>query len=606
MCGIYVSNIVENASEAKSKLEQIKFRGPDCTGILEVGNIVFGHLRLAILDLDVRSNQPFVHDNLIIVFNGEIYNYLDIKKELVACGYSFHTNSDTEVLIIAYQEWGVGCLDKLNGMFAFSIYNKQTNTLFVARDRLGVKPLYYSWDNGKIEICSQLRPIADEKTINASAVSMFLELTYIPSPFTIYNEVKKLPPGNYMYVDLNSNELTISEYWNLKKVQLVNISYDEAKTELKKLLADAVKIRLQSDVPIGTFLSGGIDSALVTSIASSVAGNTVNTYSIGFDESKYDESRLAETYSSILGTNHTTIKCTPEDVIKHIPQLIGVYDEPFADSSALPSILLASITRQHVTVALSGDGGDESFIGYNYFEWIRKFAYFLKIPGFMRGILGARIIGKIFPKAAKYTELLSISTIHEFILEIFRGFNSITLVREDSWFKHYAKYFQLSNDVYQNAADLNIKLWLENDSNVKVDRASMASSIEVRSPFLDYRIIEFARSLPISFRYRKGVRKKILRDLLKEYIAEDIFTAPKKGFAIPISSWIRNELREEFMQTLSDEFLRTVPNLNVKKFKMMIDAHLNGTRDYSSYIWRVYVLAKWYEEFGFYQGHEKK
>lgn len=600
MCGIYLTNIPYKESIVKNKLESISFRGPDYTGIQKVKDLTLGHLRLSILDLDPRSNQPFVFNNLSIVFNGEIYNYKDIKKELIALDYSFKTESDTEVLLLGYNQWGQKVLDKINGMFAFSIYDSETNKVFSARDRLGVKPFYYSWKDGKIELCSQIRPLLEGKKINDEAISMYLDCMFIPSPYTIVSDVFKLPPGNFMEIDLNSNKLEIKEYWNLKKAEVRDITYEEAKKELHELLKDAVKIRLQSDVPIGSFLSGGIDSSLVSSIAAEISDTPINTFSIGFENPEYDESKIAEQYAEIIGSNHTTTICNSNDIFKLIPKLAEVYDEPFADSSALPSLLLNSVTKAHVTVALSGDGGDESFIGYHHFDSLVKNKAIISIPYAIRKFLSKPSILKVFGlNSHRVRNALNTKSKNDFIENIFSRKGFLLNEKKQGYMKHYQGYKKWSNLFLQKAADLNIKLWLENDSNVKVDRASMAYSVEVRSPFLDYRIIEFARTLPMSFKYEKGRQKKILRDLLKEYIPEEVFNQPKKGFSVPIGEWMRTELREEFYSSLNDEFLNKVPNLNVSKFKDLLKEHMENEKDHTANIWKVYVLSKWYTEFNF-------
>lgn len=602
MCGIYLTNKKLGKEEAKRKMESIQFRGPDYTGMCQLNGVLFGHLRLSIIDLDSRSNQPMSFDDLLIVFNGEIYNYLSIKEELEVLGHTFVTMSDTEVLLHGYKEWGDIIVEKLNGMFAFIIYDSDKNVIFGSRDRLGVKPFYYYWKDGEFEICSQLRPISDGKRVNELAISMYLDCTYIPSPFSIYEDVYKLPPGNNLYIDLNSGTIQIKEYWNLEAKEESNISYEEAKEQLHNLLKDAVRIRLQSDVPFGAFLSGGIDSALVTAIASKISPVKVKTFSIGFEDPKYDEIKVAAQYANILGTDHTETICKPEDIVKMIPRLVEVYDEPFADSSALPSLLLNKVTKQYVTMALSGDGGDESFLGYYHFDWVKKFQKLSKIPSTFRKLLSIFFTESLFGKRAEiFKRIFQTQTTNDFIAGIFVGFNSLLLRRDLSWLRYYERALTWAKDVFQRTADLNIKLWLENDSNVKVDRASMAFSVEVRSPFLDYRIIEYARMLPVSYRYANGIKKKITKDILKDYIPEEIFNQPKRGFAVPIGGWIRNELREEFVSNLSDDFLYQVPNLNVRKFKKMFEQHLNGKYDNSSYIWRVYILSKWYQEFGFYK-----
>lgn len=601
MCGIYFTNIPFKKEDVLKKLNLLKFRGPDHTGILNVDNITLGHLRLSIIDLDERSNQPMEYDGLHIVYNGEIYNFLSIKDELIALGHHFHTTSDTEVLLHGYKEWGTDVLQKLNGMFAFAIYDASTQRVFCARDRLGVKPFFYYWNEGKFEICSQLRPLINaESKLSEEAISIYLDCGYIPSPYSIFNDVYKLPPGNTMIIDLNTCQINIKEYWNLKKVVLTDISYNDAKKQLHALLIDSVKIRLQSDVPIGSFLSGGIDSALISSIASKVSDKPINTFSIGFDDPEYDESKIAAEFAKIIGANHTTTICKPEDVINLIPKFVEVYDEPFADSSALPSLLLNSVTKPYVTVALSGDGGDESFLGYNHFDSVAKFIKFKRIPKAIRFLaLKMFEFNYLKNKFPNLRRILRVKTVDDFIEAIFIGYDSLQKIRDKNWLSKYKDYKILSSNPIQKAADLNIKLWLENDSNVKVDRASMAYSVEVRSPMLDYRIVEFARTLPLSFRYEKNCRKKILRDILQEYIPESVFNQPKRGFAIPLRSWIKNELNDEIISNLSDEFLFSVPNLDVSKFKILLKQHLGGKCDNTVYIWRIYILSKWYRKFGY-------
>ena len=600
MCGIYLTNIPYKQQIIYNKLKSISFRGPDYTGISKVNNLTFGHLRLAILDLDPRSNQPMSFENLTLVYNGEIYNYKTLKKELVNLGYSFHTESDTEVLLIGYKHFGKGILDKINGMFAFSIYDSKTNKLFAARDRLGVKPFYYYWNNGQLEICSQLRPLIGNKNINEEAISIYLDTAFIPSPFTIIEKVFKLPPGNYMEVDFDSNQLTLTEYWNLGKVKIEKISYQDAKNKLHSLLRDAVKIRLQSDVPIGSFLSGGIDSSLISSIASEVSPDPINTFSIGFEDPEYDESKIAEKFAEIISSNHITTICTPNDVMQLIPKLIEVYDEPFADSSALPSLLLNKVTKQYVTVALSGDGGDESFIGYDHFDSLVRNKKIMDIPYPIRKWIANSGILKFFGlNTHRVINALNTNTRNDFIENIFSRKGFILKEKRQGWMRFYQGYKTWSNIFLQKAADLQIKLWLENDSNVKVDRASMAYSVEVRSPFLDYRIIEFARTLPMEYRYDNGNQKKILKDILKDYIPEKVFNQPKKGFGVPIEHWMRHELRDEFDNALNDEFLNRVPNLNVQKFKTLYNEHMSGKENHRVYIWKLFVLSQWYKEFNF-------
>jgi asparagine synthase (glutamine-hydrolysing) len=602
MCGIYATNKNFNSHQVHTKLESIKYRGPDNTGVEKIRDVVLGHLRLSIIDLEERSNQPFNYKHLSITFNGEIYNFVALKNDLIEVGYTFETESDTEVLLVGYYHWGVDLLSRANGMFAFCIYDSIKNELFCARDRLGVKPFYYYWKDGWFEICSQLRPlINDGSKINEEAIYSYLDCGYIPSPMSILENVNKLQPGKYLVIDLTNKKLSQNYYWDLKKVVTKKVTYKQAKLEIHELIKDAVKIRMQSDVPLGSFLSGGIDSALITAIASNISNEKINTFSIGFSDLKFDESKIAEKYAEILKTNHKTIICKPEDILGLIKNHQYVYDEPFADSSALPSMLLNKVTKKYVTVALSGDGGDESFLGYNYFAILKKYRLLFLLPGAIKCLLINRFTLQILNRIKNIPlTLLNIHGTNDYVVEYFTGFNSLQKNRSKDWFQPFKNYLNKSNNYLQRAADLNIKLWLENDSNVKVDRASMAYSVEVRSPFLDYRIIENARILPIKFRFGKGVRKRILRDILKEYIPEKIFNQPKKGFSIPLADWIRTILKNEVLEALDDNFLNSVPNLDVSKFKSQLNSHMNNEGDYQTNIWKMFVLSKWYKEFNLY------
>lgn len=592
MCGIYLTNIPISQKKLLQKLDKIKFRGPDNLGIIHKANISLGHLRLSILDLEERSNQPFIFEHLTLVYNGEIYNFKEVKNGLIEEGYLFETTSDTEVLLKGYHAWGEKILDRINGMFAFAVYDENKKMVFIARDRLGVKPLYYSWQNGELELCSQIAPLNKGK-LNQEAISIYLQTGYIPSPFSIYEGIKKLPPGQYATFNLQENKKEIHSYWDLTKVEESDISYEDAKDQLHDLIVDAVKIRLQSDVPCGSFLSGGIDSALVSSIANSIQKEKLKTFTIGFDDREFDESQVAEQFAKIIGSEHHLISSTQEQLLVLLDDFFKAYDEPFADSSAIPSLLLNKKVKPHITVALSGDGGDESFLGYNHFEWIKKIKIFFYIPYIIRYFLSYIIpfswIGK---RGASIKAIFRMKDVTDFIKGIFYGFDSI-LMKEEQENDGYEKYLNTTTNPFQRAADLNLKLWLENDSNVKVDRASMAYSVEVRSPFLDYRVVEYARSLPVSFRFQSWKRKRILRDILKDFIPEKIFDQPKKGFSIPLADWMRNELKEEISFYMTKEKLAKIPNLDIAKINKMFHFHMTKNVDYSMYIWRVYVLSKW-------------
>lgn len=594
MCGIYLTNHSFSEQAIRKKLDNIQYRGPDYQGYKEANLLKLGHNRLSIIDLDPRSHQPMQIQGYSLVFNGEIYNYKAVKRQLEDEGVMFNTASDTEVLLKGYIAWREKILDHINGMFAFAIYNEKDNQVFVARDRLGVKPLYYNWNKGKLELASQLSPLTSNGDLDDESIRMYLSTGYIPSPKSIYKDIRKLPAGSFARFDLNQLTKSITSYWELEDVKTKNIPYHQAKQELKALLQDAVKIRLQSDVAYGSFLSGGIDSALVSSMANEALSEPLKTFTIGFEERKYDESNIAQQFADHIGTDHRITMCKSTDLLTLLDDFFKVYDEPFADPSALPSLLLNKVTKPLATVVLSGDGGDESFLGYNHFQWLKQVSLIYQIPYVVR-----IIIQKLFPfnwlakRGESIKNIMGYNSLSKFIQHIFTGFDLITLDNTQSWFTPYKKYLQMATAPLQKAADLNIRLWLEGDSNVKVDRASMAYSVEVRSPFLDYRVVEYARNLPIDYRFKDKIRKRILRDILAEYIPEKIFDQPKKGFAVPLASWIRKELKEEITIYLKPEKLNAISCLDHQKMYQLIQKHFSEKADYSSYIWRVYVLSKW-------------
>lgn len=599
MCGFYVSNLTLDVDSLKNKLNLMAHRGPDSSNSLCFDGINFGHVRLSVLDLDNRSNQPFIFDNYVIVYNGEVYNYLDIKKELVDLGHIFITESDTEVILYSYLEWGSKALDKFNGMFAFCIYNRLDKTLFGARDRLGVKPFYYYFLDGVFEISSQVNLFNNKFEICEEAISYYYDLGYIPSPLSIYKNIKKLEPGCFFNFDLNTNFFSIEKYWDISEIREIKISYEDAKSELHNLIVDSINLRLQSDVPIGFFLSGGIDSALIASISKKLNKTDVNTFTIGFYESHFDESSIAANYSKLLNTKHNIRFFNRNEINSLISNAFRYYDEPFADSSALPSLLLAKTVKEKVSVALSGDGGDESFFGYNQFRWVIFFNVFLF---FKLGLLFGLILEIPFWKwviSDKRLHILKkisqIKSVSKFIEHIYFGFDSLCDFESDNRLKYHSKYFKLSNSYLRNISDFNLKFWLENDSNVKVDRASMAFSLEVRSPFLDFRIIEFCRSLPLKYTFSFFNRKAILKHILSEYLPKKSFQNRKKGFSIPIADLLRNEIKNDVLNSLSPSFLKSLPNFNEEKFSKMLESHMSKNSNYGPQIWRIYILSKWFE-----------
>ncbi|ARS39587.1 asparagine synthase (glutamine-hydrolyzing) [Sphingobacteriaceae bacterium GW460-11-11-14-LB5] len=598
MCGIYGTTIPYSDGIVREKMARISFRGPDYTGVQRYDQVIFAHNRLAIIDLDARSNQPFSYMHLHIVFNGEIYNYKDIRRELERKNYQFNTSSDTEVICAAYLEYGAGCLTRFNGMFAFVIYDTRKNELFGARDRFGKKPFYYAHDHSSFEFASQPSQINIDRglSVNEEAINQYLIWGYVPEPQSIYAEVKQLPAAHYFKYDLKSHKLKITEYWTLDYgwKNKFEGSYEEAKEALALILADAVKIRMNADVPLGVFLSGGIDSSLIAALATKEIDH-VKTFSIKFNEKGFDESAYASQVAKHLGTDHYTIECNYNDGIELIENFNRFYDEPFADSSAIPTMLLSKNTRKHVTVALSGDAGDEAFLGYHRYKWIKQVNSLFYAPHGVRKALAGLINQSPSYRHKLIAMGISMEDVEKLYVKMFGNM-------ENSWVKQpdLAKYNPLmhilanpSKPLLERISDFDIKTYLNGDINTKVDRASMAFSLESRSPLMDYRVMEFSRSLPTAFKYTNGNQKRILKDLLFDHVPAHMFDRPKAGFTMPFQHWFRNELKDYVMDNLSADNLKNIPGIHLKRTQEIINEHMTGKWNRYPQIWKLLVLSQW-------------
>ena len=605
MCGIYGSiNKNHSFNVVKNKLALLNNRGPDYSNIIEYGRVILGHTRLAIIDLDERSNQPFEYLHLKIVFNGEIYNYLKLKNELIIHGFSFSTTSDTEVICASYLYWGNDCVNKFNGMFSFVIYNSQSNLVFGARDRLGVKPFFYLFTNDSFEFCSQLSPLIINNSLKLSQknISNYLLWGHQPDTETVFDNVFKLEPGTSFIYNINNNEFALKKYYTLKTNILNNdISFSEAKLAIKNLLVDSTRIRLlTSDVPVGVFLSGGVDSSVVTAIASSISSQKLNTYSIGFEEPHFDESKYAEKVSSVIGTNHTTIYCNYSEARDLVLNYENYIDEPFADPSTIPSLLLSKHTRKHVTVALTGDGGDEIFLGYKRYNWMFVINKIYKFPSFIRKFIFDFI--QLFPESRIYiySKVLQYENIDELYLYLMTSFKRDWFFCDmDSKNNKYYHFLLNSNNVnkYEKFSDFDIKYYLNDDINTKVDRSSMRFSLETRNPLMDYRIYDFVKSLPTSYKFNSSNQKILLKSILSDYISKDYFERPKSGFGIPLGIWFRNELKDFVAEFVQNGDLDFIECLNREKFYKLYSDHVNKNIDNSIELWRIIVLIKWLNKF---------
>jgi len=599
MCGIYGTTIPYDDFLIRQKLLRVSFRGPDYSAFERVDRIVLGHNRLSIIDLDSRSNQPLTYKHLKIVFNGEIYNYIKLKADLIRKGFVFQTNSDTEVICAAYLAYGKKCVNHFNGMFAFVIYDTKEQTLFGARDRLGKKPFYYYLQEDGFEFASQPSQIkiGNHLQVNQQAIASYLNWNYVPDELCIYEGIKKLKAGHCFLYEIDSSTLKVERYWDVDFFweNRFKGSYNEAKEELTGILNDSVKIRLNADVPVGIFLSGGIDSSLVAGIAAGM-GQHVRTFNISFNEKMFDESNYATAVANHFKTDHHTIECSYQSGIDLIDNYNYYFDEPFADPSAIPLMLMAKYTKPFVTVVLSGDGGDESFLGYTRYHQLNKVAALYDKPAIIR-------------KSISWLLNLSPNYRHKLIAMGLRQRNITALyVRmassmDKTWLANNSCADRKSSEfilkhklkpLMEKISDYDIKTYLNDDINTKVDRATMAYALEARAPLMDYRVVEFANSLPTKFKLNAALGgKSILKDILFQKIPAQMFDRPKAGFTVPIKNWFKAELKEYVLDNLNGNTLKDIPGIHIENTKKMIEAHMSGKVNHASQIWSLLILNQW-------------
>jgi asparagine synthase (glutamine-hydrolysing) len=617
MCGItgikvfnpYYNSFLELASIS---VEQMKDRGPDNRETKLFVNTALGHARLSIIDTSNIANQPFTSScgNYTIIFNGEIFNFKELKEDLLEKGYVFRSDSDTEVLLNLYIEYKEECLSKLNGFFAFCIIHHQTEDLFLARDRYGIKPLYYFYNKDFFCFASELKALKKypfEKKLNQESLEVYFQLGYIPSPLCIFEGVKKLNQGHYLV--LSQKNLSIQKYYSIDYIEYDNPpSYSDAILTIKELLEDSVKKRLIADVPLGTFLSGGIDSSIISTIAAKHTNN-LNTFSIGYkDEPFFDETHYAELVAKKIKSNHTVFSLSNDDLFEHFERIVNYIDEPFADSSAIAVNILCNKVKQQVTVALSGDGADELFTGYN-----KHTAFFLSQQHSLKNTIIKNFssifqylpksrntsYGNKFRQLDRYAKGLMLSPRERYFfwaqLQSKEEVNKLILSR-------YNKKYQF--DKIANCNSVNEMLYndfmlvLEGDMLKKVDSMSMANSLEVRVPFLDYRLVDYVFKLPDNYKIDSVSTKKILKDAYKEELPDELFTRKKHGFEVPLKKWINQDLSKTIDRLLDEDFIHNQKIFNYEYICYLRDkAKSNNPEDSISVIWMLVVFQNWYNEY---------
>ena len=610
MCGItgFYSirhNQFATQEELKAMTDCIGHRGPDAQGHYYNDYVGLGHRRLSIIDLSTDANQPMESHSMryTCVFNGEIYNYMEIASEL---NIELKTNCDTEVVVEAFAEWGITFVNKLNGIFAICIYDKQERKMYLFRDRLGIKPLFYYWDgenfafSSEIKSLLKIRKIREGRQLNNIAISGFLNLGFIPEPDTIYSSIKKFPSGEVGIV--SENGFRSETYWDVEGIIRRNVitDYEEAKTRIREILESAVKMQLMSDVPFGTFLSGGIDSSLVTAIASKVCPSKLNTFSIGFADRKHDESEYAQKIAEYLGTTHHKYTVTEDDAKELISDMLDFYDEPFADSSAVPTMMVSKLAKRDVTMVLSGDGGDELFHGYGAYIWAKRMNSLGKKP--IKQLIGdilsispsdrykrASYIFKYKNKAHLKSHIFSQEQYLFSELELIKLLNGNYVdagVEQD-----YSNYVRkLTPEEAQAIFD--IRYYLKDDLLVKVDRASMKYGLECRVPILDHRLVELALNISPKFKISNGVQKFILKDILYDYVPKEFFDRPKSGFSIPLERWLQTDLSYLISDYLNSDIIARYGIVNYAEVQKLIKKFNAGHGYLYNRLWALIVLHK--------------
>lgn len=623
----------------------LNHRGPDDSGTwvdAEVG-VALGHRRLSIVDLSPQGHQPMhsACSRYVIVFNGEIYNFQQIRKEIEDGGAApvWRGHSDTEVMLAAISQWGLeAAVKRFVGMFAFALWDRKECVLHLVRDRIGEKPIYYGWMGNVFLFGSELKALrahpAWRGQINRNALALLMRYNYIPTPYSIYKDIFKQMPGTITSVQGGkpSNPSTIipKYYWSAREVAERGVANPFSGTEaeaidaFESLLRNSVRQQMVADVPVGAFLSGGVDSSTVVALMQAQSTRPVKTYTIGFDEAAYNEAEHAKAVAQHLGSDHTELYVTPEQAMAVITKLPMLYDEPFSDASQIPTFLICQLVRQHVTVSLSGDGGDELFAGYNHYFWGRsvwnKIGW---IPQGLRGIMASALhlispqrwdwgfatIGPLLPsqirqnspgeKLHKLAEILGIhrpEEMYQGMVSHWRDPEALVIgSREPITMLTDPHQWVNLPDFIQSMMYLDIIIYLPDDILVKVDRASMGVSLESRAPFLDYRIVEFAWRLPLSMKIRNGKSKWLLRQVLYKYVPKELIERPKMGFDVPIGAWLRGPLREWAENLLNEKRLRHEGFFNPEPIRQKWNEYLSGKRNWQYYLWDVLMFQAWLE-----------
>jgi asparagine synthase (glutamine-hydrolysing) len=601
-------------------LGELHHRGPDGQGEWSDAHCTLGQRRLAIIDLSQAALAPLSNEDgsVWVTFNGEIYNFQALRDELEARGHVFRTRGDTEVIVHAYEEWGNRCVERFRGMFAFAIWNQRKKRLFLARDRVGKKPLFYARVGSRLYFASEIQGLLAlpdfNRDVDTQAIQSYLSWGYVPAPLTGFAGIRKLPPAHWMTWELGEHSVEkIHRYWSLDYSPKEDLSEEEAASRLREVLTEAVRLRLISDVPLGAFLSGGIDSSIVVGIMAQLSATPVSTFSIGFEESEYDELPHARRIAERCGTDHHEHIVRP-DALEILPLLVKHYGEPFADSSAIPTFYVSQITRQNVTVALNGDGGDESFAGYDRYWGNALAARVGRIPGLRLGAALARVVPSSkgirdpFRRAERFLSVAGQAQADRYAgwMSYFTAtdkqrlctpefLRAATPMSSAQWFEE-----MLASSDARHPADaamsVDVRSYLPYDLLVKVDIASMANSLEARSPFLDHEVMEFAARLPANMKLRGRSGKYLLKKTFSDLLPSENVDRPKMGFGVPVGKWFRGPLKDLLRDSLLSEESTRRGYFIPAEVKKLVDDHIEERADHSAKLWNLLMLEMWHRE----------
>jgi asparagine synthase (glutamine-hydrolysing) len=599
-----------------------RHRGPDASGLWSDAHCALGHRRLAIIDLSPAGRQPLSNEDgtVWITFNGEVYNFQELREQLEALGHRFRTRTDTEAIVHAYEQWGEDCVRRLRGMFAFAIWDTRQRRLFLARDRVGKKPLFYARAGGVFLFASELQGLLAHADLprrpDLGAIDEYLSWGYVPAPRTAFQGVFKLPPAHWLSVDLTPEGPVqrVERYWALAYEPKQSLTETEACEALRAKLTEAVRLRMISDVPLGAFLSGGIDSSIVVGLMAGLSERPVKTFSIGFEEAAFNELDHARRIAEKWGTEHHPLVVRP-DALSILPMLVRHYGEPYADSSAVPTYYVSKITRENVTVALNGDGGDESFVGYERYLANQVAERIRRVPGrkLAAGLLARLLPDSLNPKSRLRSARRFFSVAHQPMTERYRGW--LTFFRGDAKERMYTGALRSvlrdgsphlwfgslldaagGLDPAEMAMAADVQSYLPYDLLVKVDITSMANSLEARSPFLDHEVMEFAASLPVNLKLRGGQAKYLLKRAFPDLLPPENVHRRKMGFGVPVGEWFRGPLRELLEDALISEQARARGYFDPAVVRGMVSEHLERRADHSFQLWNLLMLELWHRE----------